>query len=248
MKIRTGIWILISLFIGSILFTYLLSKLNKGEPQKLTVVDSQVTSKSYFQEYGIPIVEFNNLEQLVFNLESKKGIQILDIFSHGEVGKITIGQDAITLKNIQQYQPLLMALGKQLDKNGHINILGCDIAKTDEGKKLVRKFAEYTGVSVAASIDPTGSHFKGGDWELEYLTHPAQFKLSFLSNRYYAYSEILYDPATYDPVTTDTDDDGVMDAVDIDDDGDGSSMKLRPHLCSCWNKLYGTNVFFQCRH
>ena len=84
MKIRTGILLLISLVITSVLFAYLLLTLNKSEPQKLTVVDSQLADKSYFQEYGIPIVEFNSIHNLALKIQENKNIHVLDIFSHGE--------------------------------------------------------------------------------------------------------------------------------------------------------------------
>ncbi|MCG3866309.1 GEVED domain-containing protein, partial [Photobacterium sp. Ph6] len=85
----------------------------------------------------------------------------------------------------------------------------------------VDKFSQYSGVTVAASTDATGHKDKGGDWDLEYLTAPIHYDLAYLQHRYRTYSDVLYDPATYDPATTDTDNDGVMDDIDVDDDNDG---------------------------
>lgn len=195
MKIRTGILLLISLVITSILFTYLLLKLNKSEPQKLTVVDSQLADKSYFQEYGIPIVEFNSIHNIALKIQENKNIHVLDIFSHGEDGKIFLGKESLTLANIDAYQEILQQIGHHLGAEGHINVLGCDVAQSEQGKQLIEKIAEYTGVSVAASTDLTGNPQKGGDWDLEYQSSKkvmsAQNTDLYSFNTYLNYPQVL---------------------------------------------------------
>ncbi|WP_235011230.1 DUF4347 domain-containing protein, partial [Photobacterium aquimaris] len=102
-------------------------------------------------------------------------MNLIDIFSHSEAEKIIIGQDEITLNNIDNYKQQLNQLGQHLSEHAHINLLGCDIAQTDAGKLLVDKFAQYTGVSVAASNDKTGASELGGDWDLEYVSKVNRF-------------------------------------------------------------------------
>ncbi len=192
MKIRTGILLLISLVITSILFTYILLKLNKREPQKLTLVDSQIADKPYFQEYGIPIVEFNSIHNLALKIQENKNIHVLDIFSHGEDGKIFLGKESLTLANIDAYQEILQQIGQHLSAEGHINVLGCDVAQSEQGKQLIDKIAEYTGVSVAASTDLTGNVQKGGDWDLEYQS--SKKVMSALNTDLYSFNTYLNYP------------------------------------------------------
>ncbi|WP_159458236.1 DUF4347 domain-containing protein, partial [Photobacterium andalusiense] len=200
-----------------------------SDSKRITVVDAHLFEQPYFKENAISILKIKNISQIIAKIESESEseIQILDIFAHSEAGKIIIGQDQITLNNIDQYKNTLTILGRHLANNAHINLLGCDIAQTDAGKLLVDKFAQYTGVSVAASNDKTGASELGGDWDLEYITHDNKTKLAQLPFTYQSYPAILSHDSEYvhptkiDPSTTDTDGDGVMDDVDVDDDNDG---------------------------
>ncbi|WP_439899644.1 GEVED domain-containing protein [Photobacterium toruni] len=164
--------------------------------------------------------EIDSLKLINNKLKDNK-YDVIDLVSHGENGQIILDKEVLTLENIDNHKRQLNFIGEKLSASGHINILGCDVAKNEDGKALIDKIAEYTGASVAASINSTGNKIKGGDWNLEYITHEKSKYLSSLPTIYENYSGILYDPATYDPLTVDTDLDGVMDAVDIDDDNDG---------------------------
>ncbi|WP_159457177.1 GEVED domain-containing protein, partial [Photobacterium aquimaris] len=158
-----------------------------SDSKRITVVDAHLFEQPYFKENAISILKIKNISQIIAKIESEKEIQILDIFAHGEAGKIIIGQDEITLNNIDQYKNTLTILGRHLANNAHINLLGCDIAQTDAGKLLVDKFAQYTGVSVAASNDKTGASELGGDWELEYQT--SNNVISALNTEVYSFNE-----------------------------------------------------------
>ncbi|PTB31671.1 hypothetical protein DAT36_15595, partial [Photobacterium phosphoreum] len=162
-----------------------------NDPKRITVVDAHSLELSYFKENAISILKIKNISQIVAKIESESEIKILDIFAHGEAGKIIIGQDQITLNNIDQYKNTLITLGRHLADDAQINLLGCDIAQTEAGKLLVDKFAQYTGVSIAASDDKTGSATLGGDWELEYVTQPLLFNNKYTIKTYANYSNIL---------------------------------------------------------
>jgi hypothetical protein len=59
------------------------------------------------------------------------------------------------------------ALGNEMAEDGRIDILACSVASGDRGQLLVAALEEVSGVSVAASDDPTGNPAAGGDWVLE---------------------------------------------------------------------------------
>lgn len=142
---------------------------------RLTVIDGHNLDEAFFDEKTLSWVKVNGLNQLIHQLDLMEPVDILDIFSHGQTGKIILGQDEITLDNIEQYKSKLNRLGQHLNKDSHINILGCDVAQSENGKQLIEKFSEYIGVSVAASIDTTGNPLKGGDWDLEYISKVNRF-------------------------------------------------------------------------
>ena len=195
---------------------------------RITVIDSKLSDKSYFKDNNIPINEISGVQQLLATIKNNNNdIEVVDLFAHSNAEKIIIGNDVITLDNIDNYQQTLHHIGQSLANNAHINLLGCDIAQTDKGKLLVDKFAQYTGVSVAASVDQTSMPALKGDWDLEYITHDNKTKLAQLPFIYQSYPAILSHDSAYvhptkiDPSTTDTDGDGVMDDIDVDDDNDG---------------------------
>ncbi|MCG3865781.1 MULTISPECIES: GEVED domain-containing protein [unclassified Photobacterium] len=190
-KINIGINKGIFLFAIVILLLSLFFMKQTSDYKRITVVDAHSLDLSYFKENAISILKIKNIAQIVAKIESESEIQILDIFAHGEAGKIIIGQDQITLNNIDQYKNTLTILGRHLADDAHINLLGCDIAQTEAGKLLVDKFSQYTGVSVAASDDKTGSATLGGDWELEYVTQPLLFNNKYTIKTYANYSNIL---------------------------------------------------------
>ncbi|MEC6830299.1 GEVED domain-containing protein [Photobacterium toruni] len=218
------------LFITSVLFIYK-NIFHKNEIERIVLVDVNVKNKEYFTLSGIEYFEIDSLKLINDKLKDNK-YDVIDLVSHGENGQIILDEEILTLDNIDNHKKQLNFIGEKLSASGHINILGCDVAKNEDGKALIDKIAEYTGASVAASINPTGNKIKGGDWDLEYITHQKSKHLSSLPTIYENYSGILYDPATYDPLTVDTDLDGVMDAVDIDDDNDGILDVDEGYVCS----------------
>lgn len=218
------------LFITSVLFIYK-NIFHENEIERIVLVDVNIQNKKYFTLSSIKHFEIDSLKLINDKLKDNK-YDVIDLVSHGENGQIILDKEILTLDNIDNHKKQLNFIGEKLSASGHINILGCDVAKNEDGKALIDKIAEYTGASVAASINPTGNKIKGGDWDLEYITHQKSKHLSSLPTIYENYSGILYDPATYDPLTVDTDLDGVMDAVDIDDDNDGILDVDEGYVCS----------------
>ena len=219
------------LFITSVLFIYKnIFHENENEIERIVLVDVNIQNKKYFTLSSIKHFEIDSLKLINDKLKDNK-YDVIDLVSHGENGQIILDKEILTLDNIDNHKKQLNFIGEKLSASGHINILGCDVAKNEDGKALIDKIAEYTGASVAASINPTGNKIKGGDWDLEYITHQKSKHLSSLPTIYENYSGILYDPATYDPVTTDSDNDGVFDAIDIDDDNDGIIDEIEQAFC-----------------
>ncbi|MCD9488407.1 DUF4347 domain-containing protein [Photobacterium iliopiscarium] len=217
------------LFITSVLFIYK-NIFHENEIERIVLVDVNIKNKKYFTLSSIKHFEIDSLKLINDKLKDNK-YDVIDLVSHGENGQIILDKEILTLDNIDNHKKQLNFIGEKLSASGHINILGCDVAKNEDGKALIDKIAEYTGASVAASINLTGNKIKGGDWDLEYITHQKSKHLSSLPTIYENYSGILYDPATYDPVTTDSDNDGVFDAIDIDDDNDGIIDEIEQAFC-----------------
>ncbi|OQX19862.1 MAG: hypothetical protein BWK80_36330, partial [Desulfobacteraceae bacterium IS3] len=72
-----------------------------------------------------------------------------------------------TLENDTDQQDFWRSVGTLLSENGRIDLLACDVLKSDNGEIFVSKIEDLSGVHVAASTDATGSDAYGGDWVLE---------------------------------------------------------------------------------
>lgn len=120
------------------------------------------------------------------------------VFSHGRSGQLYIEGAWLDAPEISQF------LKERLGTAKNLHIYGCEFAKGKKGKAAVAYLQQTLGVEIAASTNNTGQH---GDWVLEMQTKNQTAKnLSF--------------PALNISLQ-DTDNDGVDDAVDIDDDNDG---------------------------
>ncbi|HIF9507385.1 TPA: GEVED domain-containing protein, partial [Photobacterium damselae] len=174
------------------------------------MVDQQLMSDEFFHNELNVHYSISSISDFIIYLNTHSKFDSVDYFSHGRSGEIRFGRDTITLNNIYSYQTEIQQLGKVLGVDSTLNLLACDLGKTEDGKKLLAIFAQLAGITVYASDDKTGSLELNGDWDLELVYGEPDEKFIPL-DLYVDYSGIL----------ADTDGDGVDDAIDIDDDNDG---------------------------
>ena len=110
----------------------------------------------------------DGVDQITETLAANKGVQTVQILSHGSDGNLYLGNADLSLKNMDKtYAADFASIKSSLAPNAQILIYGCDFAKTELGDATAHKLADLTGASVAASIDATGSAELGGNWVLE---------------------------------------------------------------------------------
>ncbi|MBF0234613.1 MAG: DUF4347 domain-containing protein, partial [Desulfamplus sp.] len=98
-------------------------------------------------------------------------VAAVHIFSHGDSGQILLGNDPITMDTLKaDHGEYVSQWSGHLSPGADILIYGCSLAEGESGRLFVDKISSLTGADVAASIDPTGHHELGGNWELEYAT------------------------------------------------------------------------------
>lgn len=97
----------------------------------------------------------------------KSGYDTIHIISHGEQGKLLIGNTPIDAAALTAHTAELAHLGEALSATGDILLYGCDIGAGNEGQAFLAAFAAAAQADVAASSDRTGASDKGGDWVLE---------------------------------------------------------------------------------
>lgn len=142
--------------------------------QEVVFIDNQV--KDYQQlisglKPGSEVVVLDGskdgLQQIADYLSGRSGIDAIHIISHGDVGKVQLGNSWLDSNDLGNRGATLSAIGQALDSEGDILLYGCLIGADGAGRNFIDGLANATGADVAASDDLTGAASKGGDWVLE---------------------------------------------------------------------------------
>ncbi|MFB2935918.1 DUF4347 domain-containing protein [Aerosakkonemataceae cyanobacterium BLCC-F154] len=141
----------------------------------------------------------NGIAQITDKLASRRNLSALHIVSHGSAGSLQLGNDFLTLENINNYAAQLKQWQKALSENADILIYGCNVAS--EGKSFLQRFAELTGADIAASDNLTGNAELGGDWDLKVqigeITSPLVFSPATMAE----YQGVLNSIVSISPIT-----------------------------------------------
>ncbi len=109
----------------------------------------------------------DGLQQMADYLQGRSDIDALHILSHGDAGKIQLGNQWLDSQQLQARSDLLAAIGESLDENGDILLYGCNVGADTVGIDFIGSLAAATGADVAASTDATGTAERNGNWILE---------------------------------------------------------------------------------
>jgi Domain of unknown function (DUF4347) len=156
----------------------------------LTVIDTAIedwkTLKDSVKGREILLLDStdNPLDEILLRLEKMGKADSLNIISHGSSGRLEFENGAISIETLEKNKEKWKKIGSLLNEDGDIQLLGCNIAKGTKGKTFIKRLADITGSDVAASINPTGSAEKGGDWKLESIIGNVAEKDFQLKNLY----------------------------------------------------------------
>ena len=105
------------------------------------------------------------INQITTALEDLYDIPVLRIISHGDIGVLKFGNQAIDSTDLTSNNRQIASWGKSLADDADILLYGCSIAGSDGGKAFVQLFASMTQADIGASSNITGT---GGDVVLEF--------------------------------------------------------------------------------
>ncbi|MEM7478158.1 MAG: DUF4347 domain-containing protein [Planctomycetota bacterium] len=103
-------------------------------------------------------------------LSSRSDVESIHLISHGNEGSVRLGSSTLNLRTLEEQQSRIASWSTSLTQDADILIYGCNVAGSEEGKLLAKRFAQTTDADVAASENTTGHSNLGGDWTLEYAT------------------------------------------------------------------------------
>lgn len=206
------------------------SKLNHSGLGMLLVVDHNVDDIPTLVDgvlAGAKVLvldsETDSIEQITHAL-TKETFNSLHIVSHGAPGVLYLGNNPLTIDNLNHYSYLLQEWGVP-----EILLYGCNVAAGDAGSEFIEQLHQLTGAEIAASRTKTGNSALGGDWNLEVSTDFQDRVVAFSQNTKSLYSGVfsyfsdsgqsLGSFFTYDVNLEDLDGDGDKDAFLANQDG-----------------------------
>jgi len=166
--------------------------------RELVIIDAAVPDKTSLYRSlkpGVDVVELNSqqdgLLQLQQVLQHYRGLQAVHLVSHGEQGKILLGNSSIDSTSLAEHPELLSQFKQAVVADGDLLLYGCDVAAGAEGEALLELLRTGTQLDVAASTDKTGAADLGGDWELEIQQGDIQNTLAFSPKALTDFSGVL---------------------------------------------------------
>jgi Ca2+-binding RTX toxin-like protein len=94
-------------------------------------------------------------------------LQSIQLISHGSMGSLLLGSNALSNSNLSLYSRQLATIGSALSATGDLLLYGCNVAQGGVGQAFIAALANATGADVAASTDLTGNALLGANWTLE---------------------------------------------------------------------------------
>ena len=131
------------------------------------------------------------ISQISKVLANCNNISQLHIVTHGQSGALLLGNQRIDAETLREQGHEIRSWSNALSPDADILLYGCETGQGSVGEKFVDAFAKLTGADVAASIDVTGNHVKGGDWDLELHSGKIESLLAFDSTSRERFKEIL---------------------------------------------------------
>jgi len=128
----------------------------------------ELASKS--NKSTLVILADNGISSLEAKVRSLSGIERLHILTHGTDGSFILAGEQLQEQNLEKFRSFWNAVSESFASDqSELLIYSCQLASGNTGKSFIKRLHQQLGVSVAASVDNTGSALKGGNWDLEYV-------------------------------------------------------------------------------
>ena len=154
--------------------------------RSVVFIDCGVSSIESLQDgigEGADLVLLNSFEdgisQITRELASRRDIETVHIVSHGESGRMMLGNQVVSSDTLSANEPLIRRWRQSLAPGADIMLYGCDTGAGADGVQFAEQLAKMTGADVAASTDKTGQSTLGADWDLELNVGTIESQLVF---------------------------------------------------------------------
>ncbi|TWU48545.1 Quinoprotein glucose dehydrogenase B precursor [Rubripirellula tenax] len=109
----------------------------------------------------------SGIDQITRELARRRGITSVHLVTHGQAGRLQIGNDILDHGSVEQFQSQLSSWATAMNNGADFLIYGCEVGRGERGSQLMRAIGRMTGTDVAASTNFTGNTNANSDWLLE---------------------------------------------------------------------------------
>lgn len=149
-----------------------------------TVEDYQTLIDNLAQPTDVVVIldsQHDGVIQITNYLNQHDSLDAIHIVSHGDAGKLFLGNTELNQNTLSQYADILTGWNNFLKEDADILLYGCNVAADLSGTEFVNKLSDYTQADILASNDKTGNSKLDGDWDLEYAVGKVEAELIFNS-------------------------------------------------------------------
>jgi hypothetical protein len=110
----------------------------------------------------------SGIEQITKVLAGYRDVDAIHVLSHGTDGAVQLGNTWLHMGHLDAHARMVASWQDALSRDADLLFYGCNVAKSQQGRRFIQAVSALTGADVAASIDATGHAQLGGNWALEY--------------------------------------------------------------------------------
>ncbi len=130
-------------------------------PEALTLIEGVITGTSVY-----PLgAEEDAVVRITEMLMQHRPVSSVHLVSHGRSGRLRVGNQWLSLDNLQDYADELQSWSYALAADAEILLYGCEVGQGDRGWQFMQQLSQLTRAKVTAA-GLVGSAALGGTWNL----------------------------------------------------------------------------------
>ena len=179
--------------------------IDAGAPDLQLLVDDLAKQAQAGRDIHVVILDDkqDGISQVTGILQNHSRLQALHIVSHGNEGRIQLGNHWLDAQRLQRRAAEVASWGLALAAGGDVLLYGCRLAGNRSGRAFVNQLSRLARMDVAASRDVTGRRSAGGDWTLEYQAGAIEAAQAFSPALQAMYPHTLEGTREVSPTNTD---------------------------------------------
>ena len=179
--------------------------IDAGAPDIQLLVDDLAKQSQDGRDIHVVILngKQDGISQVAEILQNHDHLQALHIVSHGDEGRIQLGDHWLDAQRLQRRADEVASWGLALAAGGDVLLYGCRLAGNEVGRAFVNQLSRLATVDVAASHNVTGRRSAGGDWTLEYQVGAIETTQAFSPALQAMYPHTLEGAREVSPTNTD---------------------------------------------